>query len=100
MHYDRIKFALIALRAAAQHQGDQPYDHKAALWEANVHERGDDLTPLAAAWARAIPGGHRTLVDYESAEKPTGRDMAFVYEKAASIHIEEMNLAREDSDRG
>lgn len=96
MKPDRVYFALGSLAAAARGMADSPYDHSMALSSANVTERGDDLTPLAMAWAAALPDPHRTLIDYEQAEKPTGNDMAEVFERAKIEYQQRVAAAAKD----
>ncbi|UUV43261.1 hypothetical protein RCCWILLIS_89 [Rhodobacter phage RcCWillis] len=82
MNIGEIKLNLQRLRDAASAQGMDSYDHTQALDDAGIKERGDDLGPLAARWAAALPAPYRILVDYENAEKPTGLDMVKVYQRA------------------
>lgn len=82
MNHDRIKFALATLEAAARGQGANRYDHAAALIDANITERGDDLTPLAIAWCDGIPTPYRTLIHYQDAADPSGFDMSEVFKRA------------------
>lgn len=86
---DRIIFALQSLRAAASGQGLGQYDHRLALMDANITERGDDLTPLAMAWCSGLPPECQTIGHYMDRATPTGLDMMQVYDRALAAYQQE-----------